>query len=135
MAFRHGKYAEITINSHDLSDYADSADFSVDIDTAETSTFGGTWKQSLAGMAGGKLDLAGLYDPTATTGPAAVLSSLIGADPFPVVVYPGGNSTGQVSRTFDAILTSYAESSPVGGAVTWKASLVANGEVTFGTVS
>ena len=134
MAFRHGRYAEITVNSVDLSIFCNSADLGIDVDTADTSTFTATWKTALAGLAGGKLDLKGDYDPTGTTGPADVFQGLIGADPFAVVVYPGGNTSGQGSRAFNAILTSYAESSPVGGVVTFSASLLITGAVTFDTV-
>jgi hypothetical protein len=134
MAFRHGRFAEITVNTKDLSTFCNSADLSIDVDTADTTTFTATWKTALTGVAGGKIDLKGEYDPTATTGPAAVLTALIGADPFEVTVYPGGNSAGQLSRTFDAILTSYQESSPVGGTVTFSAGLMVTGAVSFDTV-
>lgn len=134
MAFRHGRFAEITIAANDLSDYCDTADLSIDVDTSDTSTFGSTWKTAITGMAGATVDLGGNYDPTATTGPAAVLTGLIGDDPFAVEVFPGGDVTGQASRTFNAILTSYKESSPVGDKVTFSASLLVTGAVTFGTV-
>lgn len=135
MAFRHGRFAEITVAAADLSDYCDSADLSIDVDTADTSTFGLTWKTAITGMAGASVDLSGNYDPTATVGPAAVLTGLIGDDPFAVTVYPGGNITGQASRAFSAILTSYKESSPVGDKVTFSASLLVTGPVTFATVA
>lgn len=135
MAFRHGKYAEITVNSNDLSAFCDSAELSIDVDTAETSTFGSDWKTHLAGLAGGTIELSGNYDPTATTGPAAVLMALIGAAAFPVVLFPGGDVTGQRSHTFNAILTSYSESSPVGDKVTFSASLLADGEITTAAVA
>ena len=134
MAFRHGRLAEITVNSKDLSSFCDSADLNIDIDTADTTTFGATWKTAITGLAGGGLELSGDYDPTATTGPAAVLTALIGADPFACTVYPGGNVTGQASRAFDAILTKYSEGSPVGGKVTFKASLQVTDAITFDTV-
>ena len=134
MAFRHGRLAEVTVDGTALSLFCDSADFSVDIDTADTTTFTKSWKTAIAGLAGGSLELSGNYDPTATTGPAAVLTGLIGAAPFPVVVYPGGNTTGQGSRSFNAILSSYKESSPVGDKVTFSATLMATDTVTFAVV-
>lgn len=134
MAFRHGRYAEITVNAKDLSAFCDSADLGIDVDTSDTTVFGASWKTAIAGLAGATLELSGDYDPTATTGPAAVLTALIGADPFAVVVYPGGNVSGQVSRSFDAILTKYKESSPVGDKVTFSASLLVTDAITFGTV-
>ena len=130
MAFVHGKAAEITVNSVVLSTFCNTADLSIDIDTADTSTFGSTWKTALAGLAGGELSIEGGFDPTATTGPASALSDLIGTAPFAVVYEPGGAAVNQ-SRTFNAILTSYSESAPVGDWVTFSAGLLVTGAVTF----
>lgn len=134
MAFRHGKYAEIVVNSIPLTLYCDTADFSVDIDTADVTTFTHHWKRAIAGLAGGEVSLSGSWDPTASTGPAAVLTALIGTDAFPVVVYPGGNIAGQLSRTFNAILSNYTEHSEVGDKVGFEATLLVDDDVTFGTV-
>lgn len=125
MAFRHGSKAALTLNAKDLSAFCDSIDFSVDVDAADTTTFGAAWKSAIAGLPGGKLDLSGFYDPTATTGPAAVLWACIaGGVPVTALYYPGGNLTGQALWTFTngILVTGYSESSPVGGVVTFKAS-------------
>jgi hypothetical protein len=126
MAFRHGKSAALTLNTKDLSTFMTSMDLSIDLDAADTTTFGGTWKTSLAGIPGGKLEIAGNYDPTATTGPGAVLwAALTGATPVTGLIYPGGTASGQAlwTVTTGCLVTSYSESSPVGGIVTWKASI------------
>lgn len=130
MALRHGKNAAVTVNSVSLTAYCDSAEISLDTDTAETSTFGNQWKTHLTGMSGGTATLSGNYDPTASTGPAVVLSGLIGDDPFPVLYYPGGNVAGQVLWTFNAILTSYQESSSASDKVTFSAGLLITGTAT-----
>lgn len=129
MAFRHGKFAEISVNGADLSAFCDSADLNIDVDTADASTFGIQWKRNLEGLAGGSIDGGGDYDPTDTTGPAIVLLGCIGAGPVPVILYPGGNVSGQISHTFDAILTSYKESAKVGDKVTFTFSLIADDEI------
>lgn len=134
MAFRHGRFAEITVDGDDLSDFCDAADLSVDIDAADTTTFGKTWKTAVIGAAGGKVSIKGNYDPTATTGPIAVLSSLIGAAAFPVVLYPGGTASGQISHTFNALLTGFGEGSPVGDKVTFSADLLADGVITTAVI-
>ena len=130
MAFKHGKTAEITVNAVVLSTFCDSADLAIDIDTADTSTFGSSWKTALAGLAGGKLDLKGKFDPTTTSGPASALTALIGAAPFAVIYEPGGAASNQ-HRQFNALLTGYAESSPVNGTVDFTAGLLVTGAVTF----
>lgn len=131
MAFRHGRNAVVTVNAVDLSTFCDNLDFSIDVDTAGTDTFGSAWKTSLAGMSGAKLDLTGDYDPTATTGPAsAIFACISGGISVAVVHKPGGTLTGQRTNSFNAIVTSYGESSPVGGIVKFKAGLLVTGAVT-----
>jgi len=131
MPFRHGKSAEITLNSVALSTFCDTADFEVDVDTADTTTFGSTWKSALAGVPGAKLSIAGKYDGTNATGPASVIMAIIAAGvAVPVVHKPGGTLAGQRTNSFNAIVTGYSESSPVGGIVAFKCSLLTTGAVT-----
>src|SRR5205814_7315100 len=89
----------------------DTADINIKVDTAETTVFTNTWKAYIAGLIGGTLNLSGAYDPTVTTGPASVLTALLGAAPFAVLFYPAGNNAGQgTSHSFNALLTDYKES-------------------------
>lgn len=131
MAFRHGKNAVVTINAVDLSTFCNALDLSIDVDTDDTTTFGSSWKSALAGTAGAKLDLSGDYDPTASTGPAsAIFACISGGVPVAVVHKPGGTLSGQRTNSFNAIVTNYSESSPVGDIVSFKASLLVTGAVT-----
>ena len=127
MAFRHAKNAALTLNTKDLSTFMDNLDLSFDLDTSDTTAFGSTWKSSLAGVPSGKFDISGFYDPTATTGPGAVLFPLVVAGTAVTgLLYPGGTASGQILYTITTgcIVTSYAESSPVGGIVSFKASVL-----------
>lgn len=131
MAFRHGKTAEITVNSVALSSFCDAADLSIDVDTADTTTFGSTWKTAIAGLIGGTVNLVGNFDPTTTSGPASALVACIaGGVPVAVIYEPGGAAANQ-HRQFNAIVTNYSESSPVADKVTFTASLLVTGAVTF----
>jgi hypothetical protein len=126
VAFRHGKNAALTLATKDLSTFMDNLDMSFDLPTADTTAFGATWTSALAGIPTGKIDISGFYDPTATTGPGAVLFPLVTAGTASTaLVYPGGNVSGQSLYTITSgcIVTSYAESSPVGGVVSFKASM------------
>jgi hypothetical protein len=126
MAFRHGKNAALTLNSKDLSAFIESMDLSFDTDQADTTAFGATWKSSIAGVPGGSIQISGYYDPTATTGPGAVLFPLVTAGTAVTgLVYPGGTASGQALYTITSgcIVKSYAESSPVGGVVTFTAAI------------
>jgi hypothetical protein len=127
----HGKSTKVFLGSVDLSPYLTSADFSVDVDTADTTTFGGTWKTAITGTGGSKVDLGGLYDPTQASLSTLLLSQVPGI----LTVCPGGGAAiGDSARLSSAIDTSYAESSPVGGVVAVKASLLASSTLGFGYV-
>ena len=131
--FRYGAKALVTVNAVDLSAYCDDAGLDVGIDTAETTTFSATWKTFIEGLAVAKFSLKGNFDPTVTTGPAAVLTGLIGGGAKSVVFNPAGTATGELKRTVSAILTAYTEGSPVGGKVSFTAAFQGTGAVTFGT--
>lgn len=135
MPFVHGKAASATVNGTVLRNFSDNLSFSLDVDTSETSVFGATYKTSVVGQVQGTFELSGHYDRVAG-GPSAVLTPLIGVDaPFACLVHPGGNTTGQVQHSFNAILTNYAETSAVGDKVSFSASFITTGAVTTTTVA
>ena len=131
MAFKHGKNTAVLLDGLDLSGYLNNVDLSVDVDTAGTDTFGNSWKTSLAGMAGSKADFAGLYDPAITDLPA-----LLTVDPGAVLTYcpAGAIALADAARLMSVAEVSYGETSPVGGIVASKASMLADGPVGFGRV-
>lgn len=134
MAARHGKYAQISVNSVDLSSFCDNLELSVSNDLAETTGFGSTWKSNIGGLLGAQLTLSGTYDPTASTGPADTLMSCIIAGSAVAVVHkPGGTASGQRTNSFNALVSDYSESSPVGDKVTFSATLTVTGAVTPST--
>jgi hypothetical protein len=128
--FKHGSKAAIWLGSADISPYFNDASFAVDIDTADTTTFGATWKTAIAGIGGGKVDFKGLYDPTFTT-----LWGLI-ADAGDILTFgPSGvSAVGDAVRLFNIETTSYAESSPVGGVVSTAWGAAISGTTGFGYV-
>jgi hypothetical protein len=135
MAARHGKSAEVWVGTNNLSGYLDQADKSTDVDTAETSVFGLGWKTFIAGLIGTNLSLAGVYDGTASTGPAAILETCIAnGTAWTWKFFPGGSATGQRLHSFSALVTNYSEASPVADKVTFSASVLASGTVTSSTL-
>ena len=131
--FRYGAKALVTVNAIDLSAYCDDAGLDVGVETAETTTFSSSWKTFIEGLASAKFSLKGNFDPTVSTGPAAVLTGLIGGGAKTIVFNPAGTAAGELKRTVSAILTAYAETSPVGGKVTFTATFQGTGAVTFGS--
>lgn len=135
MAFRHGKNAAVWIGTNDISAYLDQADKSTDVDTSETTTFGKGWKTFIAGLIGSSTSIGGSYDGTASTGPAALMETAIAnGTAWPWKVFPGGSASGQRQHSFNALITNYSESSPVGDKVTWSAEILADGTVTSSTL-
>jgi hypothetical protein len=121
MSFKHGKGTNVWVDAVDLSAYFHSADFTADVDTAETTTFTNDWKTFLPGLAGAEISLEGYFDPT-----QVVLTGLLPATANLITVGVGGGAVGDVARLASGITTSYGESAPVGGIVGLTWSLMAN---------
>lgn len=131
MSTYHGKDAKVMLGSVDLSAFLNSVDLSIDVDTADTTTFGSSWKSSLPGVAGAKCDFGGLYDPAVLTLPTLIASLTPGV----LTVCPaGGAAIGDRARLLSAADTAYSESSPVGGVVAVAGSFLATGVVGLGDV-
>jgi hypothetical protein len=131
MAFKHGKSAQISISATEIGTYCTSLELSVEQDAADSTTFGSTWQSSLTGIPGGKFTIEGNYDPTASTGPLAVLwTALTGGVPVALIYKPGGTLSGQRTYTFNANIISIAEPAEVGGLVTFSSDWVTTGAVT-----
>jgi hypothetical protein len=133
----HGNKSEVTIDGSDISEYLDSADLSIEQETVEYSGLGQgpKAKRQTVGNYGAKFELAGRYD-AAAEGPSAALIAMIGSTtPAAIEYYPAGSATGAEKRAFNALLASYSESSPVGGIVAFKASLVVDGAITNSTAA
>lgn len=131
MAFRHGKFGQLSVNSVDLSSFLTSMELPVAPEVADTTTMGSTWRSSIAGLLGATLSFEGLFDPTATTGPASALWTVFtGLAPVAVVHKPGGTASGQRTNSFSALMTAYDESSTLDGAITFSAEMVVTGAIT-----
>lgn len=127
----HGKTAQVWLDALDISTYLNAADFSADVDTADSTTFLATWKTAVTGQVQSKMETQGYYDPALTKFTPAYLVGSGG-----LLTYgPAGLSTvGQPARLIQIANTSYAESSPVGGVVGFKWSAMSDSPVGFGSV-
>jgi hypothetical protein len=125
--FVHGKFASIKIGDstqtlYDLSPITTSADAPRSLATAETSHFGSSGKEFIVGLSDGTLSVAGNFDATIDAKISAAMDAMAaGTIPYiPVEYGPAGTTTGNPKYTFNAIITNYTCSSPVGGVVTIK---------------
>jgi hypothetical protein len=126
----HGKVGHFTIDAVDLSAFLTDISLDESTDTAEVSTMGDQSKEYVEGLTGGTISLSGVWDDTATTGPDAVLDGLKGAGANAFIYGPSGNDAGMVRYGGSAILTSYARTTPIGGAVAFTAGFQITGAVT-----
>lgn len=138
--FVHGRFANIQIGDasqtlYDLSPVANSAEAPVSIDTAETSHFGTTAKEYIIGLNDATVSISGQFDATIDGKISATVDALCNGTimNIPVQWAPAGTATGNPKYTFNAIITSYAATAPVGGVVTIKLELQRTGPQTRAT--
>lgn len=131
MPFKHAKSTTVLLGTVNLSPYLTSVELAVDLDTADTTVFGATWKTAVAGTPSAKVDFAGYYDPAESSLPALLATGTPGVLTFS----PGaGAAIGDDARLVSALDVGYAESVPVGGVVGTKGTFTADGAVAYGYV-
>lgn len=135
MPTRHGRKAVFQLDNAagtltDISAHVDNVDFPRPVETGETTAFGDDDKTYITGLRDATFSLSGHYDP-ATGAVDEHLSGILGQDATVTFEYgPGGNVTGDVKYTGEAILTSYEVTSPVGDKVSFTAELQTTGGIT-----
>ena len=135
MAFTHGKDSVFKLDNAsgsltDISSYVNSIDFPETADVAETTVLGDDNKTYIVGLKDATLSLAGLWDSTID----GILGAVIGqAATLSFEYSPEGTASGKVKYSGECILTSYAQSSPVGDVVGYSADFQVSAAVTRGT--
>ncbi len=129
MARIHGKVTYVSVNGTDISTYCTSAEFSESVDTHDSTGYGADAKSYLGGLKDSTFKCEGSYDSTAGTGPRATLRAILNGAPVTVIRGPEGQGTGLPADTFQAICTTYVETSPVADKVTWSADFQTSGDV------
>lgn len=128
MGFRHGKNAAVWYGGVDVSPYLFGADLSLEVETADTTTFGSDWRTYLPGLAGGGYEFEGLYDPAETDIQGALSTVAV------LTVCPGGRALGDLCRLVPAITSDYGQSSPIDGAVGFSWGVTAEDAIAAGTI-
>jgi hypothetical protein len=138
VATRHGRFAQILLRGTDISQYINASDFATEVENADTTTFGTAYRTNIAGLQTSTFTMEGFYDPTASTGPVALIEESItqaqGGTPSTVIFRPGGSVTGQLSRTFLVNITNFTETPSLDGAVAISVAYNVTGAVTRATV-
>lgn len=135
MSFKHGSKATVVVNSVTLTDFCDSAELAPVGDTAQVSAFGDTWHAHVGGLLGATFSISGSWDPTATTGPAdALWSVLLGQVPVTIQYRPAGAGSGNRSYSFSALITALNEPASIDGALKFSAEFIVDGAITPSTL-
>lgn len=130
MAFSHGKDAQVTIDSNNLSAYISDSTFNQSVDSHDVTAYGATNKAYIDGLIDGTFSVSGHYDDTKTTGPRDVLQGLLGGGAITILRQPEGTGSGLAQDSFSAIITSYEETAPVDDNIQWSADFQITGAVT-----
>ncbi|MBL8926319.1 MAG: hypothetical protein JNM77_08770 [Pseudonocardia sp.] len=128
MANVHGKNVKVSLDGDDLSIYAKKVDFEQEADSHDVTTFGKNSKVYAGGLKDGTATIEGVYDNTASTGPAAAIRPLLGTV-VELIYQPEGIGSGKPTHTVDVLVTGYKESAPVDDMVSWTADLQLSDDV------
>lgn len=141
MAFVHSKNSYFAVEdsggtSRNLSAYTDSiSGLPGARDLSEVTAFGDSGVRNIPGLQNVSFSIKGHYDPTATTGPHAVLNSLRTAAATATFTYcPAGNTSGNDQMTGECWLSSYEVESAVADKVSFSAEFQVDGVCTVNTV-
>lgn len=136
MAFQAGKAGYVNVDTaagtaKDLSAYCTNVEgFPGSVAALDTTTYGKNSKTVIPGLRDCTVTMTFLWDPTATSGPDAVLSGRITTPAVQTIVHgPMGNTTGNISYTAEALLTDWKVGTPAGGLVTGTATFQCSGDV------
>lgn len=116
MAKVHGRHQVITIGGDAVK--VNTSQLERGGDGHDTTLSGDDDHVVSPGLGNGKFTCGGVYDSTASTGPAAVIKPLINTI-VEVVRQVEGTGTGKPTETFDIHLEKYTETAPVADMVTW----------------
>lgn len=138
--FVHGKNSYFQLDSSagalvTLSTYMNSTDFEEKLDTPETTTYGKSAKTFIAGLTDGSCSIGGLWDPTLDAHMTALMAALAAGTlaSATFVFGPQGSTAGQRKYTGECFVTNFKLSDPVGGVITWSATLQASDAITATT--
>lgn len=113
MSFKHGKNAEILLNSIDLSSYLNSITWRAQCAAAKTSTFKSTYHSYIAGEISSQAVTNGYYDPAQST-----VRTTLQASPGVLTYAPAGaTAIGDQTRLLSFNTVTYNENSKTNEAV------------------
>ena len=137
MAFQHGKSSKLKLNGTELQTFLTNISFNPTKDASETTTMGDTSRDFLEGLRNCSIQLSGRWDPTATTGPDAVVWGGYNSTSLVSFIYnPTAATTfaaGSPGYTGSCWVTDFNIDDPFEDIVTWTATLQVSGNISRDT--
>jgi hypothetical protein len=128
MSFIHGKDTFVSLDGDNLSTFTKSSTLSDEADAHDTTHYGAEAHAFQGGLRNGTAGMEGTYDNTASTGPRAVITPLIGT----VVTFirqPEGAGSGLPQDEVEVLVQNYVETNPVADMVSWSVQLQLSGTI------
>lgn len=130
MAARKGRgNTTLTFNSVALTNYMNQAEWQAEIDRLETTHFGSTGAESIAGDTTHTISIGGDWD-IAVDNALAPEAITPGTKRTAAIAYVGTSQTLTLTWTSNAEISNYSVSSGVSDKITWSASLALSGAPT-----
>jgi predicted secreted protein len=129
MAFVAGKNVTFSLNGTAIGTFLSNVSLTRNGDTLDVTTFGDSDREFIQGLRSATITISGYFDPTASTGPDAVLAtSFADADGVAFSLVFGTGTT--VTYAGSCLVASYETTAAVDGLIAFSASLTATGAIT-----
>lgn len=117
MSFLHGTNAKVYMNNFDVTSYLTSFAITLNGEAVDTTTFGATWHDVIGGIKAVTYTANGFISEGSGS-QEEVMNALINAVKQ-TMYFPQGDTLGNSGYGVQGIQTSYAPTSPIGGASTF----------------
>jgi hypothetical protein len=128
VSFVHGKNTYLSIDDNDISPYCKTSDIERSSDKTDTTVYGKDSHCYQGGLLDSKFSVEGLYDSSIDTGPAAVLTPLIG-EVVQLIRRREGIGAGLPQEIVDVLIEKYTETSPCDEYIKWKVELQGSDDI------
>lgn len=132
MAFIHGRDTFISLDGDDLSPYTTTSQLEKSADSHDVTTYGQDAHVFQGGLLNGTATMSGIYDSSTSSGPRAVIESLVGTV-VTLIRRTEGTGAGKPQQSVNALVMKYTETNPVADMITWSADLQLSGTITNST--
>lgn len=129
MAFAAGKNVTFSLNTVAIGTFLSNVSLTRNGDTLDVTTFGDSDREFIQGLRSATITISGYFDPTASTGPDAVLNTAFQDQDGVAFSLVFGTGT-TVTYSGSCLVASYETTAAVDGLIAFSASLTATGAIT-----